>query len=147
MVSESPEVVQKPHNGDSQVPVLVDSGASGNYFDDQLIPRLKHCLIDCVDLTAPRKNLTDGGSTLEGTTEGVLQGFVTDECGNPHLARVRILVVSGIGSSLHSVKAAASKDIVSIFDIKNPRLQGHDITIPLSIRGNELYLFVLDLRL
>ena len=42
MASESPGVVQKPHSSDNQVTVLVDSGASGNYFEDQLFPQLKH---------------------------------------------------------------------------------------------------------
>ena len=37
MVSASPRVEQKPHDGDNQVTVLEDCGASGNYFDDQLI--------------------------------------------------------------------------------------------------------------
>ena len=40
MASESPVVEQKPHDGDNQVTVLVDSGALGNYFDDQRISQL-----------------------------------------------------------------------------------------------------------
>ena len=58
---------------------------------------------------------------LDGTTEGLLQGFVTDEYGNSHLARLGILIVSGIASNLYSVKAAASKGIALIFYIENPR--------------------------
>ena len=145
MALESPGVEWKPHGCGKQVTVVVDSGASGNYFDDQLIPELKHRLVDRVDLSVPRKILTAGGSLLEGTSEGLLQGLVTDEYGNSHLVRVDILIVSGIGSNLYSVKAAASKGIASIFDIENPRLEGHGITIPLRIGDNNLYSFVLDL--
>ena len=42
-------------------------------------------------------------------------------------------------------KAAASKGIASILVIESSRLEGHGITIPLRIRWNELYSFVLDL--
>ena len=34
MASESPGVERKPNDGGKQVPILVDSGALGNYFDD-----------------------------------------------------------------------------------------------------------------
>ena len=145
MALESPGVERKPHGCGKQVTVLVDSGASCNYFDDQLIPELKYRLVDRVDLSVPRKILTAGGSLLEGTSEGLLQGLVTDEYGNSHLVRVDILIVSGIGSNLYSVKATASKGIASIFDIENPRLEGHGITIPLRIGDNNIYSFVLDL--
>ena len=118
MALESPGVERKPHGCGKQVTVLVDSGASGNYFDDQLIPELKDRLVDRVDLSMPRKILTAGGSLLEGTSEGLLQGLVTDEYGNSHLVRVDILIVSGIGSNLYSVKAAASKGVASILTSK-----------------------------
>ena len=39
MASESPEVEQKPHDGDNDVTVLADSRALGNYFERQLIPQ------------------------------------------------------------------------------------------------------------
>ena len=34
MASESPRVERKPNDGEKQAPILVDSGALGNYFDD-----------------------------------------------------------------------------------------------------------------
>ena len=37
MALESPGVEQKPHDGDNEAMVLVNSRASGNYFEDQLI--------------------------------------------------------------------------------------------------------------
>ena len=51
---------------------------------------------------------------MDGPMEGLLQDFVTDEYDNPHLVQVDILIVSGIGSNLYSVKAAASTGIASI---------------------------------
>ena len=93
----------------------------------------------------PRKILTAGGSLLDDTTEGLLQGFVPDEYGNPHPVLVVILIVSGTASNRYSVKNAATKGIASTFYIENPRLEGHNITIPLRIRRNDIYSFVLDL--
>ena len=36
----------KPSSGDDTVTVLVDSRASGHYFDDLIIPSLKHRLLN-----------------------------------------------------------------------------------------------------
>ena len=44
-----------PRAGDDSVAVLVDSGASGHYFDDLIIPSLKHRLLNYILLTTPRK--------------------------------------------------------------------------------------------
>lgn len=64
---------------------------------DQYIPELKHRRLNGVDFTVPRKMLTAGGSQLYGTTDGLLLGFVTDKYRNPHLVRISILIVPGIG--------------------------------------------------
>ena len=50
---ESPGDEQKPHENDNQGIVLVDNGASGNYFGDLLVPQLKHRPLDRVDLAFP----------------------------------------------------------------------------------------------
>ena len=68
----------KPSAGYDSVTVLVDSGASGHYFDDLIIPSLKHRLLNYVLLTTPRKILTAGGALLDGAAEGVLQSIVID---------------------------------------------------------------------
>lgn len=53
MASESPGVEREAIDGGNQVPVVADSRASGNYFDDPPIPDLKHPLLDRLDLTVP----------------------------------------------------------------------------------------------
>ena len=95
---------------------MVDSGASGHYFDDAIIRDLKHRLQDYVHLTTPRKILTAGGAMLDGTAEGVLQGLFTDDNGNQILVRIDIVVVPGIGRNLFSVMTASKKGIATIFD-------------------------------
>ena len=82
---------------------------------------------------------------LDGTAEGVLQGLITDDCGEQHLARIAILMVPGIGRNLFPVKTAARKGIVSIFDVNKPRLEAGDITVPLRGENDELDSFKLDL--
>ena len=104
----------KSSAGNDSVTVLVDSGTSGHYFDDLVIPSLKHCRLNYVLLTTPRKIFTPGGALLDGTAEGILQGLVTDNHGEQHLARIAILIVPGLGRSLFSAKQATKKGVVSI---------------------------------
>ena len=57
----------KPSAGEDSVTVLVDNGTSGHYFDDLIIPNLKHRLLNYVLLTTPRKIRTAEGAMLDGT--------------------------------------------------------------------------------
>ena len=72
MTSTSPGVEKKSHGVDNQVTVLVDSRASGNFFDGQTIPQLNYRLLDRVSLTVLRKILAAGESLLDGTMDGLL---------------------------------------------------------------------------
>ena len=135
----------KPSAGDDSVTVLVNSGASGRYFDDLIIVSLKHRLLNYVLLITPCKILTAGGAFLDGTAEGILQGLLTDNHGEQHLARIAILIVPGIGRNLFPVKSAMKKGVVSIFDFDNPRLELSGITVPLHAEHDDLYSLVFDL--
>ena len=73
-----------------------------------------------------------------------MEGLTTNDCGEQHLARIAILNVPGIGRNLFSVKTAAKKGIVSIFDVNNPRLEASD-TVPFHGEDDGLYSFKLDL--
>ena len=59
---DSVEIERKPHESGNVVTVLVDSGASGYYFDDLIIAELKHRLQDHTSLRTPRTILTAGGA-------------------------------------------------------------------------------------
>ena len=73
---------------------MMDSGASGHYYEDAIIRDLKYRLQDYVHLATPRKIRTSGGALLDGTAEGVLHGLVTDDYGNDEIiVRVDIVVV------------------------------------------------------
>ena len=103
MASRPAAFKQKPSAGNDSVNVVVGSGASGHYFDDLIIPRHKHRLVNNVVLTTPRNILTAGGALLDGTAEGILQGLVTDNHEEQHLAWIVVLIVPGIGYNLFYV--------------------------------------------
>ena len=124
---------------------MVDSGASGHYFDDAIILNLKHRLQDYVHLAMPRKILNTGRAMLDGTAEGVLQDLVTDDNGNQILVRVDIAVVPGIRHNLFSVGTAAKKGIATIFDYNNSRLERFNVTMPLRSQSGDFYSFMLNL--
>ena len=145
MASEPAAFKHKPSAGEDSVTVFVDSGAFFHSFNALIIPSLKHHLLNYVLLTTPRKILTAGGALLDGTTEGILQGLVTDNHGEHHLARIVILIVPGIGRNLFAVKSVTKKGIVSIFDFDNPRLELSGITVPLRAEGDDLYSLAFDL--
>ena len=135
----------KPSAGDDSVTVLVDSEASGHYFDDLIIRSFKYRLLNYVFLTTPRKILTAGEALLDGMVVGILQSLVTDNHDEYHPARVAILIVPGIGRNLFSVKSATKKGIVSIFDFNDPRLELSGITAPFRAEDDDLYFLVFDL--
>ena len=110
LMTSSLVVVTSEDSVDSNLATLmVDSGASGHNFDDDIILNLKHRLQDYVHLAMPRKILNAGRAVLDGTAEGVLQGNATDDNCNQILVRVDIVVVPGIGHNLFSVVTAAKK--------------------------------------
>ena len=138
MASESAEIERKLRVNGNVVTVLVDSGASGHHFDDLIIPELKYLLQDDTSVSTPRTILTAGGAVLDGTAEGVLQGLITGDYGEQHLAWIAILVVLAIGRKYFSVKAATRKGIVWIFDVSNPRVEAADISLPLLEEDDDL---------
>ena len=129
----------------SAVTLMVDSGASGHYFDDKTMRNLKHRLQDWEYLATPLTILPTGGSMLDGAAKGVLQGLVTDDNGSQIRVRIYIMVMPEIGRNLFSVMTAAKKGIVVILDYETPRIKGIDITVPLQGKNDDIYLFVLDL--
>ena len=134
----------KPSASDDSITVLVDSRASGHYLDDPIIPSFKHRLLNYVLHITPRKILPAGGRLRNGTAEGILQGPVTDNHGEQHIARIAIFIVPCIGRYLFSVKSTTKKGVVSIFDFDNPRLELSGITVPLRAEDDDLYSFMFD---
>ena len=119
------------------VNVLVDSGASGHYFDDAIIPGFRDRLEEFKVLGVPRKISTAGGGELKSTAQGVLQGHVMDDKGVRRLIQLSCLIVPGLGRNLFSVKQAARNGVVSISDMTNLRLEMHNHIFPLQELGHD----------
>ena len=120
MESEPAEIEPKPHESGNVATVLVDSGASGHYFDDLIIPELKNRLQDYTSLSTPRTIRTAGGALLDGTAEGVLQGLITDDYREQHVARILFLIVSGVGRKRFSVKQQRERAVFRFSVSTNP---------------------------
>ena len=145
IVSPSVVVTSEDSVNSNLTTLMVDSGASGHYFDGAIIRDLKHSLQNYVHILTPRKNLTAGGAMSNGTAEGVLQGLVTDDDGNQIFVRIDIVVVPGIGRNIFLVMTAAKKGIATILDHESPRMEEFNVTVLLRGESGEFYSFVLDL--
>ena len=129
----------------SLVSVMVDSGASGHYFDDALILGLRYRLDNYQELAIRRYITTAGGYQLEGAGQGLLRGHIIDVQGVQRLFQISVMVVPGLGRNLVSVNQASRNGVVSTFDKYNPRLEANNFTFPLKEIENDLYFFSLDL--
>ena len=76
---------------------------------------------------------------MNGTAQGVLRGHVIDDKRVRRLIQLSSLIVPGLGRNLFSVKQAARNDVVSIFDMTNPRLETHNHALLLQELGHDLY--------
>ena len=82
------------------VNVLVDSGASGRYFNDAIIPGFWDRLEEHKVLDGPRKISTAGRAGLKGTAQGMLRGHVVHDKGVRRIMQISCLIVSGLGRNL-----------------------------------------------
>ena len=125
---------------------MVDSGASGHYFDDALIPISRYRLENYQELAIRRYITTARGHQLEGAGQRLLRGHIIDAQGVQRLIQMSVLIVPGLGRNLFSVKRASRNGVVSIFDKYSPRLEANNFTLPLLQElENDLYFFSLDL--
>ena len=129
----------------SLVSVMVDSEASGHYFDDALIPGLRYRLDNFQELAIRRWITAARGHQLEGAGQGLLRGHIIDAQGMQRLIQISVLIVPGLGRNLLSVKQASRNGVVSIFDKYNPRLEAKNFKLPPRELENGLYFFSLDL--
>ena len=65
-------------NDTDHLTMLVDSGASGHYFDYQLHPGLKDQLVNYKELEKPRKLVTAGRHVLRRTATGTAPGVIVN---------------------------------------------------------------------
>ena len=96
---------EKRNRGSNRlVSVMVDSGASGHYFDDALIPRLKYRLDNYQVLAVRRWITTAGRHQLEEDGLGLLRGHFIGAQGLKCLTRLSVLAGPDVGRDLFSFK-------------------------------------------
>ena len=79
--------------------LLVDSGASESFLDDELIPDLKTRMREFKTLSTPREITTAGKHTLHGIGTGIISFTIRDSHGTQLPVNMRALVVPGFGKS------------------------------------------------
>ena len=122
---------------------MVDSGASGHYLNDVIIPELRDKLDSYQVLDEPRKIITAGGGQLEGIAQGLLSDIVVDDKRVRCSLQLSRLIVPGLDRSLFSVMQAARNGVVFIFDMEKPMLEANNFTLPLQELGCDIYSFSL----
>ena len=83
---------------------MVDSGASGHYFDDALIPGLRYRLDNYQALAIRWWITTAGGHQLKEAGLGLLRGHCIGAQGLKHLTRLSVLAGPDVWRGLFSVK-------------------------------------------
>ena len=111
--------------------MVVDSGASGHFFCDALIPGLNYRLDNDQEFAVRRWITTAGGHQLKGVGRGLLRGHIIDVQGVQRLIQISVLTVPGLGRSLSLVKQASRNGVVFMFDKHNPRLETNNFTLAL----------------
>ena len=108
-LSVVPAAEKRNRGSNSLVSVIVDSGASGHYFDDALIPGLRYRLDNYLELAIRGWITTAGGHQLEGGGQGLLRGHIIDAHGVRRVIQISVSFVPGLGRNLFSVKQASRK--------------------------------------
>ena len=102
--------------------VLVDSGATEQFFVDDLIPGLRNRMKDYALLGVPKTIVAAGNRKLYGTATGILQGTIIDQTGKTHRVRFPTLIVSGLGRHVFSF-VTTKPGVATILDEGNPHIR------------------------
>ena len=128
--------VATPYSG--SITMLVDSGASENYLDSDMIPGLANMLWNYKVLVAPKEIVTAGNHTLLGTHTGTLQGTVTDDSAHRHRVKLPCVLVPGLGRHIFSTMDASRRGVVTTIEAGRHRLIKGNTTLPLQQLSGDL---------
>ena len=106
--------------------MLVDSGATHNFVEPLLTPRLQDIMSDYCVLDVPYTIVAAGQHVLEGVATGTVQGTVIDDGGRERNFFFQATVVPGMGANMFSVTEAMSKGVSTIFHPHKPRMEFDD---------------------
>ena len=108
--------------------LLVDSGASESFLDDELIPDLKTRMREFKTLSTPREITTAGKHTGIGT--GIISFTIRDNHGTQLPVNMRALVVPGLGRNIFAPTAELRNGVRFVLE-KKPYLTIRGTVIPL----------------
>lgn len=91
------------------ITLLVDSGATEQFLDSNLISGFKTVIFGFNALDMPNEIVATGGQVLLGTHKGVLVGTVTDEDEGDHTVRLPCLLVPGLARHVLSSTNASRR--------------------------------------
>ena len=119
----------------SCIQMVVESGATNNYLDPALTPRVRAHMCDVEDLQVPHTIVAAGQHLFKGVTTGTIFGAVTDDNGNDRRVSFRVASVPDLGSIPFSVTAAMQKGVATLFHPANPGLESGNVVIPMQACG------------
>ena len=91
------------YSSDSTLRMPVDTGATHNFVDPLLTPRLQDMMNDYSVLDVPHAIVAAGQHVLQGVATGTVQGTVFDDGGRERNFFFQAVVVPGMGANLFSV--------------------------------------------
>ena len=110
--------------------LLVDSGASESFLDDELIPDLKTRMREFKTLSTPREITTAGKHTLHGIGTDIISFTIRDNHGTQLPVNMHALVVPGLGRNIFAPAAELRNGVRFVLE-KKPYLTIRGTVIPL----------------
>lgn len=124
---------------------LVDSEASGDYFDDEPHPDLKVKLQNDKPLKIPHKIVTEGRYGLLRTVTGTVSDKNIDAEGNKHQVNIEGMLFPGLGHHRFCTSQATKTGITTMID-SPPRLKQDQDVLPIHQLNMNLELFSFNLE-
>ena len=111
--------------------LLVDSGASESFFDDELTPGLKERMREFTEVSTPKEITTAGKHTIYGVGTGIISFTIRDSHGAQLPVNLRALVLPGFRRNIFAPTAELKNGVRFVLEVGNPHLATGGIIIPL----------------
>ena len=128
--------------------MLVDSGASDHFVDEELVPGLRQRMRGLKILDEPKPIETAGNKKCFATAQGNICGHIINPSGKPIPVRIFASLVPEMGRHLFSSVTAMKSGVTTILRAGNPQLQfNKDTSLPLNQHGEHAGVCSFDLSL
>ena len=127
--------------------LLVGSGTSESFLDDELVPGLKKRMRVFKKLSAPKEFTTAGKHTIYGAGIGIISLTLHDSHGAQLPVNLRALVVPGLGRNIFASTAELKNGVRFVLEVGKPHLTIGGITIPLKQDPRDQGMCALDIMI